>query len=123
MNCNEFTDRLWAFFEGELSEQQRRECKEHTKSCSDCDALLEKCAELPCRDFVQFLDDYVEDRLPPERTTIFERHLSVCRDCEAYLDGYRKTIALGRPALIQDLEDVPPDLVRAVLDVWKQNES
>ena len=59
MNCNQFTHRLWAFFEGELSDRQRRECKEHTKSCPDCDALLDKWAELTCRDFVQFLEKTV----------------------------------------------------------------
>lgn len=120
MNCEEFTNRLWKFFEGKLSDEELRECEQHMGACSSCDALVEKCRELTCRDLIRFIDDYLEGRLTENRHAVFERHLSVCPDCCAYLDGYRKTSAVSASALKSEPEALPPDLIRAVLDSWTQ---
>lgn len=54
---------------------------------------------MTCRQLADFILDYVEGRLPAAQVGEFERHLAACPPCVAYLDGYRRTIALGRAAL------------------------
>jgi|CXWL01.1.fsa_nt_gi anti-sigma factor RsiW len=54
---------------------------------------------ITCKQLLDFILDYVEESLPPEQRAEFERHLQVCPSCVAYLDGYRRTIALGKAAL------------------------
>ena len=68
----------------------------------------------------KFLMDYVDGTLPPDTLTDFEHHLDVCASCRAYLRTYRETIAMaaaaGRAPRV-DVQDVPEDLVKAILDV------
>lgn len=122
MKCEDLRQRLWAYFEGKLPADERVALDDHAARCPACGPLLEKCAELTCRDFTEFLHDYIENRLAPERERVFERHLSVCADCEAYLDAYRKSIALARSQRDVELGDVPDELLRAVLDAWSKSE-
>lgn len=75
--------------------------------------------ELPCLDFVAFLDDYLEGGLAPARRKAFETHLSTCPDCPNYLDAYHKTIELGRSAVLASDEltevELPSELIRTIL--------
>lgn len=74
---------------------------------------------LSCAAFVAFLDDYIEGGLTPVRSQAFETHLASCPDCPNYLDAYRKTIELGRSAVLagDELADVelPPELIHTIL--------
>jgi anti-sigma factor RsiW len=73
-----------------------------------------KCSDL----ITKFLADYVDGTLPPETRADFEHHLDVCASCVAYLRTYRETVAMaaaaGRAPRI-DVQDVPEDLVSAIL--------
>lgn len=123
MNCNDLENRLWAYFEGRLPKTEKHAVDDHAAACSRCGPLLETAGELTCRDFAEFLSDYVENRLPADRKAVFDRHLSLCPDCVNYIAGYRKTIALARDGATRSLGDMPPDLVRAVLEAWSKNGS
>lgn len=74
-----------------------------------------KCSDL----ITTFLMEYVDGSLPPETRADFEHHLDVCASCVSYLRTYRETIAMaaaaGTPRV--DAEDVPEELVRAILQV------
>jgi anti-sigma factor RsiW len=63
--------------------------------------------------------DYLTGELSPDVQEPFERHLSRCENCHTYLAQYRATVEAGRAAFA-DLdsevpEDVPDDLIRAIL--------
>lgn len=73
---------------------------------------------MTCRELVDFIMDYLDGTLPTESNREFERHLAVCPPCRAYLDSYKKTIELGKAALIPSDQPasgmVPEKLVGAV---------
>lgn len=76
---------------------------------------------ITCAEFESFILAYIEDELPIRQRRVFELHLKVCRECRDYLAAYRRTIALGKAAMTDDPaanvpEDVPEDLIKAVLD-------
>ena len=75
---------------------------------------------ITCREFEEFVLSYLDGELPARQARIFEWHLRICRECREYLVAYRRTIELGEavlgPAHEAVPEDVPEDLVRAVLD-------
>lgn len=54
---------------------------------------------ITCRELIDFLADYLDEALPEGQRHEFKRHLTACPSCVAYLDGYRRTIALGKMAL------------------------
>lgn len=68
-----------------------------------------------CRELIEFLDDYCAGELPAERVDGFERHLSRCPSCVAYLASYRETIRAARHATTVEIEDIPPDVLTAIL--------
>ena len=74
-----------------------------------------------CSDLITtFLADYFDGALPPDTLADFEHHLDVCESCVAYLRTYRETIAMAAAAGTAprvDVQDVPEDLVKAILDV------
>jgi anti-sigma factor RsiW len=75
-----------------------------------------KCSDL----ITTFLAEYVEGTLPPETRADFEHHLDVCASCVAYLRTYRETIAMAAAAGTApriDMQDVPEDLIKAILQV------
>jgi anti-sigma factor RsiW len=67
-----------------------------------------------CEELIGLLHDYVAGELPDDVRRELDRHLSICDSCVAYLDSYRKTVALARAAE-PAIEDLPEDLVRALL--------
>jgi len=79
---------------------------------------------ITCEEVLTFLLEYVSGELAEERVAEFERHLERCSSCTAYLDSYRKTVELtrGASALEGDLDEMPADLIAAVLAA-RSNES
>ncbi len=75
---------------------------------------------ITCREFEEFVLSYLDGELPTRQARIFEWHLRICRECREYLAAYKRTIELGQavlgPAHEAVPDDVPEDLVRAVLD-------
>jgi len=73
---------------------------------------------ITCKELIAFLADYLEGELPPERNREFERHLAVCDSCVQYIATYEQSIRMARAAMSAPelrVEDVPEDLVRAIL--------
>ncbi len=74
---------------------------------------------ITCKEFVEFLDDYLANALPGDRKDTFNKHLRVCPPCVAYMSSYESAVRLGRKALKAEEtalpDDVPEDLVRAIL--------
>jgi anti-sigma factor RsiW len=73
-----------------------------------------------CEEVLTFLWAYLSGELEPERAAAFDRHLEKCDGCTTYLDTYRQTLELTRGAFDEATagvteEDLPEDLVRAVL--------
>jgi anti-sigma factor RsiW len=72
-----------------------------------------------CRTFVEFLMDYLSGDLDAAQRDAFDRHVADCVACVAYMNTYRETIELGKAAFKDPEapvpEDVPEDLVKAVL--------
>jgi anti-sigma factor RsiW len=78
-------------------------------------------AALSCREFVEVILAYLDGELDARRREVFEAHLHACPACVDYLASYRETVALAG-TVGQDgesergvPEDVPEELVRAVL--------
>ena len=72
-----------------------------------------------CQELIEFLGDYIAGDLPSERVQDFERHLAQCPSCTAYLASYRETIRItrhtARIGINVEIEDLPPDLLTAIL--------
>lgn len=80
---------------------------------------------LTCRQLFDFLADYVDSTLPAPQRDEFERHLRACPSCVAYVDGYRRTIALGRASCCGEGGDnaaakAPPGLLDAVTEALRK---
>jgi hypothetical protein len=84
-------------------------------------ALLTRKAPLviSCAELDQFIVDYLDRKLSVWQWFKFRFHLLGCRTCRAYLDGYKKTIALGKKAFVDPVkpaaDEAPEELVRAIL--------
>ena len=116
MRCEDFKPTVGRLFhEGSLPDGERRALDEHAASCAPCGRFLEVARELPCREFIEFLDSYLENRLEPARREVFELHLSICDDCQAYIESYRRTMWLTGEALGGAAPPLPEDLLRAIL--------
>lgn len=74
---------------------------------------------ITCNEFEEFIAAYLSGELPPKKVFLFELHLKVCRECRDYLAAYKASMFLTKSALDADekseLEDVPADLITAVL--------
>jgi len=71
----------------------------------------------------EFFVEYRSGEMDPEARDRFEAHLARCRDCLAYLRSYETTIRLAKGAFRHPddpiPDDVPEDLVRAILAATK----
>jgi anti-sigma factor RsiW len=78
-----------------------------------------------CAQFEAFVIDYCERTLPIGQRLRFDAHLKFCRECRDYLAAYKQTIALGKAAFDDPAgplpEDVPDDLVKAILSAREQD--
>jgi anti-sigma factor RsiW len=70
---------------------------------------------IPCSEVLELLWAYISGELPPEQAHEFDRHLAVCPSCVAYLDSYRKTIELSHESVQPAEEELPEELIQAVL--------
>jgi anti-sigma factor RsiW len=68
-----------------------------------------------CQQLIAFLDDYVAGDLPADQSEGFEWHLARCPSCLAYLASYRDTIRAAQHASALEIEDIPPELLTAIL--------
>jgi len=77
---------------------------------------------ISCSEFEDFVLAYLEGELPRTQRLLFELHLKVCRECRQYLEAYRLTLKttqkISRTEL-NNLADVPDDLIAAILDAKK----
>lgn len=121
MNCDDFKHALHDLYLGTLADARKPELERHAAACAECRRFREIATEMTCREFVEFLNDYLDERLSEARRAVFGRHLSICADCHAYLESYRATMEMSVWALRSNDpaglgREVPPDLVRAILD-------
>ena len=74
---------------------------------------------ITCRELVEFLMMYLDGELAIDQRERFDRHLSVCPACTVYLNAYVEAVRMGKAACAPLDEpvhdDVPEDLVRAIL--------
>ena len=79
---------------------------------------------ITCKEFEDFVLDYLDDDLPVAQRSVFELHLRLCRECRDYLAAYQRAQELGVATLGpgEDAvpDDVPEDLVKAILDARNQ---
>lgn len=68
-----------------------------------------------CQQLIDFLDDYITGDLPPDRIEGFEWHLARCPSCVAYVASYRETILIVQHTSAIEIEDIPADLLTAIL--------
>jgi predicted anti-sigma-YlaC factor YlaD len=61
--------------------------------------------------------DYLDGALRLGNRLSFTAHIALCSDCRRYIDTYRRTIALGRAAIVaaEPPPQVPEELVEAIL--------
>ncbi len=79
---------------------------------------------ITCKEFDAFIVDYLDDGLPEKQKAKFESHMRECTACREYLDAYKSSISISKhvfASLDTDLpEDVPADLITAVIDAQNQ---
>ena len=78
-----------------------------------------------CQEVLTFLWAYLSGELEAEKQQKFDEHLERCPSCVAYLGSYRSTIELTKgafedPACEPGIEEVPEDLVKAVMAVRRK---
>lgn len=74
-------------------------------------------SEVTCREMLTFLAEYLSGALPPARREAFDGHLSRCPECVAYVNNYQAIAGLARRASEPLPDEVPRDLVRALVAV------
>ena len=70
---------------------------------------------MTCQEVNEFLADYLEGTLPWRQRLSFKVHLVLCRRCRQYLASYVETIRLTHSGAQSTADDVPDELVRAIL--------
>ena len=78
-----------------------------------------------CREVLTFLWSYLSGELEAEKQKKIDEHLEECPSCVAYIGSYKTTIELSKgafldPACEPGIEEVPEDLVKAVMAVRKK---
>ena len=80
---------------------------------------------MTCQEIANYLDDYLNGDLTESERLVLEEHLGECPNCVAYLQSYEMTIKLSKTAwderTAHDCEDVPEDLIHAILDARKRS--
>ncbi|MBI2807251.1 MAG: zf-HC2 domain-containing protein [Planctomycetes bacterium] len=70
---------------------------------------------MTCKEVADFLMDYSNGELSQTERAIFEEHLGICPECVAYVQSYEITIKASKTACDQVHDEVPEDLIRAIL--------
>jgi anti-sigma factor RsiW len=75
---------------------------------------------ITCKEFEDFVLQYLDGELSDRQRSIFEWHIRLCRECREYLAAYRRTLEIAGAVLAPPdasiPEDVPEDLIVAILD-------
>lgn len=78
---------------------------------------------ITCVEFENFVLSYLEGELSAKQRSVFEWHLRLCAECREYLAAYQRSLEIGRAVLNSPNDpvpqDVPEDLIKAVLDSLK----
>ncbi len=79
---------------------------------------------ITCEEFEEFILAYLEGDLSASQKFVFEMHLKVCRECREFLAAYQNAMSLTKGTLVEETkfntEDVPEDLIQAVLAAQKK---
>ena len=79
---------------------------------------------ITCKEFEDFIQRYCDDELTNRQRSQFERHLSICRECREYLVAYQHAMKVSRAVFLSSddpvPDDVPEDLIKAILEARKQ---
>jgi len=80
-----------------------------------------------CRQFDAFIADYLDGNLNERQQKIFRAHMEVCPMCRAHFETYVSTYQLSKKMFGTGAEpvpeDVPEELVLAVLDAARTGKS
>ena len=75
---------------------------------------------ITCKEFEDFVQRYLDGELTGSQKSKFEWHMRICRECREYLAAYQRTMELGRAVFNSECapvpDDVPEDLIKAILD-------
>jgi predicted anti-sigma-YlaC factor YlaD len=77
--------------------------------------------KLSCRDVVASLDAHLALELEPEATAAITAHLARCRQCGNYAKTYVDAIQVGKTAVGREDDQLPEELVKAILDARQQS--
>ena len=79
---------------------------------------------ITCRELADFIQGYLDGELSVRERLAFRMHLALCRACRAYLKTYEEAVRMGKQAFDTSSdaipEDVPEDLVKAVMESRKK---
>lgn len=77
---------------------------------------------MTCRHIIDFLMDYLNGELPADQRATFDRHLALCPPCVAYLKTYEDTVKLERCLGEHPCEEIPDELVQAILAARREQQ-
>jgi anti-sigma factor RsiW len=72
-----------------------------------------------CREITEFLREFVAGELPADTQREFDAHVARCHDCVVFLDQYKTTILASRAAFDVPDDDVPEELIDAIMKALK----
>ncbi|MBK8267683.1 MAG: zf-HC2 domain-containing protein [Planctomycetes bacterium] len=70
---------------------------------------------MSCREIVDFLLDYSSGEQDAPTRERFEQHIAVCPPCVTFMKTYEQSVKLGKAALGEPCEEIPPELVKAII--------
>ncbi len=78
---------------------------------------------ITCAEFESFVLQYLDGELLEKQRVVFELHLKICRECREYLAAYRRSMEITDAVFTEAdapvPEEVPEDLIKAILDARK----
>jgi len=79
---------------------------------------------MTCRQLIEFhLSNYLEGALAVGERVKFDEHLSVCPACRRYLSQFTTAIDLTRSLADEPDPELPPDLVKAIVEAAKNGQA
>jgi anti-sigma factor RsiW len=75
-----------------------------------------------CKQFVEDITAYLEGTLPAEVVARIDAHLADCPHCREYLREMRRTIADAGAVAEHDVDTMPADLRKRLLDAFLERD-